>query len=373
LLSEPSGIDGGSRNFTAAKKRFCLTGATPLALSKSIVAKVLTRSFLLFLRSRHRVRLMVVAAAMLVGSVAHAQVERAPTATIHWQGVPLSETLDRLKVLFNDPVFVDRRVDPSVRVTLDMSASSAEQALGGIAGACGLEVGRLGRLLYLGPLSEAGRLRPLVNLRSRDVARLPADERGPLLKQQKLSWARLSEPRHVATSAAEQVGWHIMNPEAIPHDLWAANELPDLTFPEELTILLLGFDLTFEFEPSNREVRILSLSPNVAPAPRADHNRTVVKPSTPHPTGGTKQVYTLHVQEKPVGAVLHELAARLHWNLQIDEDAIRAAGISLEKRVSFSVTNADQDKLLDALLGPAGLEYREEGDQIRVLPQRYKK
>lgn len=97
------------------------------------------------------------------------------TATIHWQGVPLGETLDRLKLLFNDPVFVDRRVDPSQRVTLDMSASSAEQVLGGIADACGLDVARLGKLLYLGPASAAGRLRPLANLRSRDVVRLPAD------------------------------------------------------------------------------------------------------------------------------------------------------------------------------------------------------
>ena len=43
-----------------------------------------------------------------------------------------------------------------------------------------------------------------------------------------------------------------------------------------------------------------------------------------------------------------------------------AAGISLDKRVSFSVENADREKLLDALLTPAGLEYRIDGEQIRV-------
>jgi hypothetical protein len=328
----------------------------------------------LFLRSWHNMlQSLILAVAMLVGGIALAQVERAPTATVHWQGVPLSETLDRLKLLFNDPVFVDRRVDPSMRVTLDMSASSAEQALGGIAGACGLDVGRLGKLLYLGPGSEAGRLRPLVNLRSRDVAKLQADVRGPLMKRQSLSWARLSEPRQIATTAADQAGWKIANAELIPHDLWAANELPESTLPEQLSVLLLGFDLTFELDAANQAIRIVPLPTDVAPAPHGSRNRTAVKPPPLHPTGGTKQVYTLHVQEKPVGAVLHELAARLHWNLQIDEDAIRAAGISLDKRVSFSVTNADQEKLLDALLTPAGLEFREEGEQILVAPQRYKK
>jgi hypothetical protein len=293
------------------------------------------------------------------------------TATIHWQSVPLGETLDRLKLLFNEPVFVDRRVDPNSRVTLDMSASSAEQALGGIADNCGLDVARVGRLLYLGPASAAGRLRPLASLRSHDAARLPADARIAISKRRPLSWPRLSEPRQIATTAVEQCGWRIVDAETIPHDLWAANDLPELTLAEELTVVLLGFDLTFEFEAEDHAIRIVPLTPNVAPAPaHSVHNRAAVKSPAPRTAGGTKQVYTLHVQEKPVGAVLHELANRLHWNLQIDEDAIRAAGKSLDQRVSFSVTNADQEKLLNALLEPAGLEYREEGDQIRVIPQR---
>jgi len=64
------------------------------------------------------------------------------------------------------------------------------------------------------------------------------------------------------------------------------------------------------------------------------------------------------------------LAIRLHWAIQIDEVAIRAAGISLDQRVSFSVENADQDKLLDALLTPAGLDYRVEGEKVRIIPRR---
>jgi hypothetical protein len=95
------------------------------------------------------------------------------------------------------------------------------------------------------------------------------------------------------------------------------------------------------------------------------------KPARPRSTSGTQQVYTLRVQEKPVGAVLHELGQRLKWSIQIDEDAIRAAGKSLDERVSFSVENADREKLLDALLTPAGLEYSITGEQIRVLPRRY--
>jgi hypothetical protein len=348
-----------------------------------VLAKVLTRTFWLFSRCPQIVTPSVfLLAAILSGVDSRAQApsgdnkagapRASSSATIHWQGVPLGETLDRLKLLFNEPVFVDRRVDPNSRVTLDMSASSAEQALIGIADNCGLDVARLGKLLYLGPASAAGRLRPLASLRSRDIARLQPDVRKSLSSRHALSWARLSEPRQIAVTAVEQCGWRIVDGETIPHDLWAANNLPELTLAEELTVVLLGFDLTFEFAAADHAIRIVPLAPNVAPAPaQSVRKRATVKIPAPRPAGGTKQVYTLHVQEKPVGAVLHELANRLHWNLQIDEDAIRAAGKSLDQRVSFSVTNADQEKLLNALLEPAGLESREEGDQIRVIPQRY--
>jgi hypothetical protein len=70
-----------------------------------------------------------------------------------------------------------------------------------------------------------------------------------------------------------------------------------------------------------------------------------------------------------VGAVLNELSARLGWSIETDNEAIRAAGLSLEKRVSFSVANSDEDALLDALLRPAGLDYRREGEKLLIVPR----
>jgi hypothetical protein len=83
----------------------------------------------------------------------------------------------------------------------------------------------------------------------------------------------------------------------------------------------------------------------------------------------TKQVYTLRVQEQPVGAVLQQMAAKLDWSVEIDHESIRAAGLSLEKRVSFSVENSDADELLNAVLQPAGLDYRRDGERLRIVPR----
>jgi hypothetical protein len=96
------------------------------------------------------------------------------------------------------------------------------------------------------------------------------------------------------------------------------------------------------------------------PTARAEQHR---------PRRATRQVYTLRVEEQPVGKVLSELAARLQWKLEIDKPAIQAAGLTLEKRVSFSVENSDEDELLEALLTPAGLDYRRAGERLQIVPQ----
>jgi type II secretory pathway component GspD/PulD (secretin) len=93
-------------------------------------------------------------------------------------------------------------------------------------------------------------------------------------------------------------------------------------------------------------------------------------PSVAHPKKDGKHVYTLRVKEKPVGAVIRELSKRLQWPVVIDEEGIRKAGKSLDTRVSFSVENADRDQLLEALLKPAGLEFRVDGDRVRIVAER---
>ncbi len=293
-----------------------------------------------------------------------------PMATIHWRQVPLREAVGRLRGLYDEPVFVDRRVDPDMRVSLDITASSAEQVLAAFAAAHELGVARLGKLLYLGPSSSAERLRPLATLRSKEITRLPDEVRSSLMGRERLSWPRLSEPRRLIVLTAEKRGWRIVNPERIPHDLWAAGKLPKLSAAEEFTVLLIGFDLTFKWRLDGRAIQVSPLPPVAAPrdAHVARDGPATIGPAARSPVGKTKQVFTLRVQEKPVGAVLRELANRLHWNVRIDEDAIQAAGKSLDVHVSFTVTNVDRDELLDALLKPAGLDYRMEGERIRVVP-----
>ena len=79
---------------------------------------------------------------------ARASSGRVQTATIHWQDVPLRDAIQRLQRLFNESVFLDRRIDPTTRVTLATEASSVEDIMRRLAADNGWGVTRLGDVVY---------------------------------------------------------------------------------------------------------------------------------------------------------------------------------------------------------------------------------
>ncbi len=294
------------------------------------------------------------------------------TAAIHWQQVPLRDALARLQALFDESIFVDRRVDPSMRVSLDIESGSAEEVVRAIAAGHDLGVARLGSLVYLGPRGAADQLRAISAARTQETARLPPDLRMSLAQKLSISWPRLGEPRGAIGAILEHRGWRLVNADAIPHDLWSAGELPKLTLAEQLTVLLIGFDLTYELRPNDRSIEIVPLKGTFKSAGAGTvSKRSATPPSHTGNKQGVRLVYTLNVQEQPVGAILQALAKKRNWAIQIDDESIRKAGLSLDKRVSFSVEGVDREHLLDAILSPAGLDYRLDGDQVRIIPRRY--
>jgi hypothetical protein len=318
-----------------------------------------------------------------------------------------------LHEVFDEPVYVDRRTDPSQRVSLEIEDATLSDVLQALSAAASLGYSNLQQLRYIGPTAAAEQLRTVAEVRRAEAGRLPASRQASLELKQSLTWPRLTEPRQLITKLVERRGWRIGRAERIPHDLWAAGELPAMSLTDQLTVLLLGFDLTYEIKPAERTLEIRPLEEvtirreyqlRSQSSDATEPLRQVLRAVKSHRLEATKltvdarveeherlaellrgrgsqtpadrrsrqakQVYTLRVQEQPVGAVLNELAARIGWALEIDGEAIRAAGLSLERRVSFSVENSDEDELLDAVLHPAGLDFRREGERLRIVPRR---
>ena len=302
------------------------------------------------------------------GLKAGAGASRVQTATIHWQDVPLRDAIQRLQRLFNETVFLDRRIDPTTRVTLAAESSSVEDVMRRLAAEHGWGVVSLGDVVYVGPKSGAAQLTMTLPIVAEAVKVLPRADRARFARRRKLDWEQLTEPRALVTELVKKNGWQIQNADQIPHDLWPAGKLDGLTLAEQLALLLLGFERTYEFRAEERAIEIIALKPLSDGAVSATLARTAPNATTESSPEKTRQVYSLRVEEKPVGAVTRELARRLNWQVEFDEKAIEAAGLSLEARVTFKVDDVDQEELLDALLGPVGLSYRREGERIVIVP-----
>jgi hypothetical protein len=282
--------------------------------------------------------------------------------------VPLRDAIQRLQRLFNDTVFVDRRIDPTTRVTLAAESSSVEDVMRRLAADHGWGVIGLGKAVYVGPKSGAAQLRTTLPTLEAAMKELPRSDQARFARRRKLDWEQLTEPRALVTDLVKKNGWQIQNADQIPHDLWPAGKLDGLTLAEQLALLLVGFERTFELRADERVIEIVALKPLSDGEVSETLGRTERSTTAGSAPEKTRQVYSLRVEEKPVGAVARALAQRLKWQVEFDEAAIAAAGLSLDVRVTFKVDDVGQEELLDALLRPAGLSYRREGERIIIVP-----
>lgn len=330
----------------------------------------------------------------------------ARTASIYWDRVPIRDALARATQVFEEPIFLDRRVDPLSRVTLRAEAAPLDEVIRSVADAQALGSSRLNAFRYIGPVHAASQLRTIVARHDQDVAKLTTDLQSAWRRETELSWSRLTEPRQLVVDVARRRGWTVANAARIPHDLWPAGRLPMSTGVEQLTVLLIGFDLTFAIQADRLELRPLepvtiARRYRLKDGPQAplDRLRQELPASAIRVEGKTlvidgrvedhelwlalsrgqparppmprsqpaRQVYTLRVEQQPVDAILRQLAERLNWVIEVDEHSIGAAGKSLGTRVSFAVENRDQDELLRVVLQPAGLDYRRDGERIIIM------
>jgi hypothetical protein len=273
----------------------------------------------------------------------------------------------------------------------------------------------LGPLAYFGPEEAAGRLRTLAALRAAEVRKLSRRKQAAVTAERAWQWNELATPRELLAELAEEAQVTIDGPDLVPHDLWPAADLPPLSWTDRLTFLLNEFDLAFEFSDDGRSIRLTAIDGPVAvkrgypsgrdaariaerfrrAVPEADvevaggkvfvtgriedHERLAElgKPGAEQPTTAKtssgvarrgKQVYSLAVEEQPLKAVLEALRDRAGFELRIDREALEQAGLTLDRRVTFSVTEVSLDDLLKAALGPAGLAFRREGKAVIIVP-----
>ncbi|HVW36627.1 MAG TPA: STN domain-containing protein [Pirellulales bacterium] len=343
------------------------------------------------------------AADWLAGPALRAQL--AQPVKLAWSGVPIRKGLADFAQSQNIAILLDRRIDPGLPLVVSFDNVPVELALERLARSQHLGISWYGPLVYLGPEPAAARLRTLAALRAAEAKSMPAARRSSFAKTQAWQWDDLAEPRTLVEQLADEARVKIAGIEHVPHDLWAAADLPPLAWTDRLTLVANEFDLTFRFDDDGRKIELILVPESVLlersypggrnpqeiaerwqrQAPEAeikvegdkvvvrgraeDHEAlTAAKPRPQAPAAGGTEVYTLAVRDQPLGPVLEELKKRLGLQLHIDEAALKAAEISLDRRVSFNVEKATLDELFAAALKPAGLTFRRRDKSVDIFP-----
>jgi hypothetical protein len=337
---------------------------------------------------------------------------------VKWVDNPLRQGLANLSRSQGVAIFLDRRVDPGKRVSLSAEDEPLESILARIAAEVGLETCRIDCVVYVGPKPTAARLATLSMLRKDEARKLPPAVMKRLAERKPLAWEMLATPRELVEQTVASIPAKAPDLAFFPHDLWPAGELPALSAIDRLTLLLAGFDLTFELvarmpENAGRRsqpelfVRLIDMPADVLARreykPRGDVAKAAERLTSLFPSAqisvakgklevlATAEVhesieralsgqappkrtapavgnaapekrYTLKTPQQPLGPLAKALAKQLGLEAAFDP----SAETKLHELVAIEVRDATLDELLDALVKPAGLAYEIEGKTLRI-------
>ena len=332
---------------------------------------------------------------------------QAPVRMVRWVSNPLRDALESLASTQQVAMFLDRRVDPDRRIDFSSQDEPLSPLLGRLAAELDLGMCRIGPVVYFGPPETAAVLPTVVPLRREERESLARGDARRLEQPRPLAWPKLTTPRQLIRHVAEEAGLAVENIEQIPHDLWPAVELPPLDFYQQMTLVLAGFGLTFQFQDEGR-LRLVALPEraelqrdHAMPARLAAHIESRLQREYPEvqvvrqsqglrvrgpwevhqaidswrrgddaarpirrPPGKTETRYTLEVQHQPLGATARALAERLELVLRYPPEL----EAQLQQRVSFRVQEVTREQLLQALIEPAGLRFQVFDRTLEILP-----
>jgi hypothetical protein len=332
----------------------------------------------------------------------------AAKVTVTWGGVPLRQALTNLCRQNRLGLVLDRRVDPGQEVEIELAEMPLRDALTQIAARRRLGAAILEGVVYIGPVDTASKLRTLAHLRAQEAAELPAARRSAFRRTRAWRWEDLATPRELLNELAEEAELNFTGLD-VPHDLWGGADLPPLLWTARLSLIAAQFGSTFRLAADGRRVEFAPIPEEVAiersfpggnqPEELADTWRELL-PECRIEVAGSKIVvrgtledleqiessrsggsqrtrvtgdavtrFTLTYRDRPLRPLLDKLAEQANLEFRYDEQALAAAGVSLDTRTSFEAKEVTLDELLRAALDPAGLDFRRDASVVELFPK----
>lgn len=334
------------------------------------------------------------------------------------QRARLKDYLIRLSQERQVAILLDRRVDPTQLVDVSISADFFDHGIADLVAQAECGVSLVGDTVYVGPSSTAAVLRTRIALLREQLNQaesLTPKRQFELLRRYPMEWEMFASPAELLIDWTSKFDVHIENPEAIPHDLWAAGTVADPNLIEGVTIVLTQFDLSFEWQDDST-IRLVPQAPRVAIAqvhrPRrialeeavqrvraalpqleldvqggslkctgtVEQHETVAvligeKPARRRSKSTTElplqnRRFTLRMVRQPFGSLLATLEQQ-GIDVHVETRELPAAGVDLATKISLELEQATIEQLLSAACDKVGLDFeiREETIFLRPRPE----
>ncbi|MBI1312950.1 hypothetical protein GC176_16795 [bacterium] len=338
----------------------------------------------------------------------------AQNISVTWQAQDLRSGLRSVANVRRIAVLIDRRVDPSTELTLQVKSVTLRELFDTVAAELSLGVSQLENAIMIGPRVAMQRLRTDIEIASSQLVRHPAGgtRTSELLHRESLLWPDLTSPRELLDEISRRYDLRIENPELVTHDLWAAGALPSSNAAEILLAVLAQFDLSFVWSADLKSVRLVTQpeAPTLereftlrrgVPESIVDElrkstpgleielrGRKVVArgfveqleqihaalfPSRDQPdkraTGPKRVTFTFVVPNAPLKQFMEKLTQQAGYEFDYDAEQLDKAGIRLDRAVSLKMKDATPDELFKAMFDPLGLGYELDGLTVRLRPK----
>ena len=294
----------------------------------------------------------------------------AQTVSVRFSGSELRDTLSQYARAQRIGFLLDRRVDPGLPLDFEARNLSVPEMLSRLADRMNLGYCQVGEIAYIGPKEAAVKLERILAVKQQALPDTPAAARRMLTQKIRLQTEKLDTPQEILQQVAQRMRTRIENLDRLPHDLWPELDFPEADAYELLSVLLIGFDLTFEM--GDRGITLVPVPDHLPPIPRVAtaNQRTQAAPPPAKNAPLERQRFQLELKNQTVGEVLKYFSSNLDLQMEVDEKALREKGISLDQRISFQLEQADIHELLRSTLDPVGCTYQLTGKKVRVFPKK---
>tara|TARA_R100001132_G_C3274277_1_gene96452 strand:+ start:3151 stop:4368 length:1218 start_codon:yes stop_codon:yes gene_type:complete len=340
-----------------------------------------------------------------------------------WSNVGIRAIIQRIRETQNISIILDRRIDPSRKLKIDLQNRSLQEGLEEIAERVQASCITVGSNVFIGPEEAVSKLNTLLVLKSDALHELTDSQKRlksrdlQLSRNQSFHFQDLDTPAEILRQITDAYRIKVENEQLVPHDLWSNFSLVSVNATESLSLILIQFDLTYDWAGEANRIRIAAvpdkvlikktyplrgkpvesvtrqlkeqfpeLEPTVTgkllsvqaamdvheqieqflnPQRTAQPVRSGVGKTVPL----SRRKFTLRVKKVPVLAIMQKLE-QSGIEFEYDKQELAEAEINLLQLIDVAVLDADAEEFFDALFSSFKLDYQIQGTKVTLTPQK---